>query len=111
MEEITVEKLFELYTDTLEKCGMYLLDESNETIEYNIFEDFDIGVHSFFHPDNLNILFRNGFISENKLIKSIELRDKIIAIQNSNEWAIEYFRLSPNWKEALSLCDEIKTLR
>jgi len=108
MEAITDQRLFELYNDTLSKCGMYLFDEEDDVVEYNIFEEFDIGVHSFLHIDSLNRLYKNGFISPNKLTKSITLRDKVIQLQNSNEWAIESFRTSKKWQEILLLCDEIK---
>ena len=43
MEQITVKKLFEFYNDTLNKCGTFLLNEDDKTIEYNIYEEFDIG--------------------------------------------------------------------
>jgi hypothetical protein len=46
MGTITDQERLNLFNDTLDKCGTYLLIEDDETIEYNIYEDFDIGVHS-----------------------------------------------------------------
>lgn len=47
MNKITENQLFDLYKDTLEKCGLFLLNEDEEIIEYNIYKEFDIGIHSF----------------------------------------------------------------
>lgn len=111
MENITIDTLFELYEDTIDKCGSYLLEEEDETIEYNVFEEFDIGVHSFLHIDNLNKLCQKGFISKDKMDKSLMLRDKVIQLQNSNEWNIDSLKASEKWRDVFSLCDELKALK
>lgn len=110
MEPITTEKLFELYKDTLDKCGSYLLKENDDVIKYNVFEEFDIGIHSFFHSDNLRTLYLKGFISEDKLLKSNLLRDKVIILQNSQEWNMHSLKTSKNWRDVFALCDDIKAL-
>jgi len=110
MEHITVHELYELYNDTLKKCGVYLLNETDEIIAYNIYEEFDIGVHSFFHIDNLSRLQKAGLISLDKLDASSLLRDKVIQLQHSNEWRIENFKTSIKWKEIMKLADEIKEM-
>ncbi|HEY9009210.1 MAG TPA: hypothetical protein VIM75_23905 [Ohtaekwangia sp.] len=108
MEQVTDEELLELYNDTINKCGIYLLNEADETIEYNIYEDFDIGVHSFLYTDNLQKLYSKGLISIDKLNKSILLHNKVIDLQSSDEWKFENFRTSEKWKEIMRLCDEIR---
>lgn len=42
MENITVEKLYELFANTMKLCGTYLLSSDDSVIGYNIFEEFDI---------------------------------------------------------------------
>lgn len=42
MNKITVSKLFELYLDTLDKCGKDTRLLSDEMIEYNIFENLSL---------------------------------------------------------------------
>lgn len=111
MELITIDQLYELYNDTLSKCGVFLLKENDETIEYNIFEDFDIGVHSFLHLDNLKKLQLHGYISEAKLLKSEVLRSKVIELQNSGEWDIRKLKVSAKWGDVLLLCDELKKMK
>lgn len=110
MKEISEQELLVFFNDTLEKCGTFLLKEDDETIEYNIYEDFDIGVHSFLHKESLQKLYETGLISLEKLNKSILLRDKVIELQNSNEWGIEHFRISEKWKKIMILSDKIKAL-
>lgn len=111
MEQIAPEALFELYRDTLDKCGFFLLNENDDVIGYKIFEDFDIGIHSFFHPESLKILLNNGFISMEKMIKSLQLREKVIEIQNLGEWELTSVRKSIRWKEVMMLADKLKTIK
>lgn len=108
MKQITDNELLDFYNDTLNKCGMFLLNEDDEIIEYNIYEDFDIGVHSFLNTESLKKLYSKGLISLSKLNKSILLHSKVLDLQNSEEWSFENFRTSERWKEIMRLCDEIK---
>jgi len=111
MELIDDQKLFDLYNDTLQKCGTYLLQEDEETIEYNIYEEFDIGIHTFFYSDNLKRLYRRGFISLNKFNASFLLREKFIQLQDSTEWTIENFKISKKWEEIMELSDMLKFIK
>ncbi len=43
MNEIPLTTLKELYMDTVKKCSSNEMSSCIEIIEYNIFEDFDIG--------------------------------------------------------------------
>lgn len=36
-------RLMEWYEDTLDQCGLFLLEEEDLIIEHHIFEDFDTG--------------------------------------------------------------------
>jgi hypothetical protein len=110
MDQISDKELLELFNDTLNKCGIYLLNEDDEIIQSNIYEDFDIGVHSFLHLDSLQKLYDKNLISIGKLNKSILLHSKVIDLQNLYEWKFEYFRISEKWKEIMILSDEIKAV-
>jgi hypothetical protein len=109
--EISLNKLLELYIDTLNKCGTYLLDEDDETIEYNIFEEFDIGIVSFLHKDSLTKLLEGGLITKNEMEEVTDIRKKALELQEKNEWNIDFFRTSENWRELLNLCDKINKRR
>ncbi|WP_266366932.1 hypothetical protein [Tellurirhabdus rosea] len=110
MEKITEQTLLNFYNDTLNKCGIFLLKEDDETIEYCIYEDFDIGIHSFFHINNLQRLYNSNLISLEKLNESVLLRSKVINLQNNDEWGFEHFKTSKRWKEIMILSDKIKSI-
>jgi hypothetical protein len=106
--ELSVEDLFEMFEDTLQKCGLYLLNSTLETVGYNIYEEFDISVRSFLHPKSLNRLLEANYIDEAIFKKCNQLRLKTIAIEQSNEWDIDNFKTSPYWHEIMHLSDDIK---
>jgi len=56
MNEITIDQLYELYLDTAAKCNSQITSLDSGELEYNLFEEFDIGVTSFFHNDSLQKL-------------------------------------------------------
>jgi len=108
MEKISIEKLMELYVDTIDKCGTYLLSEDDMVIGYNIFEEFDTGVISFLHTDVLQRLNDAGLISDEMVYKSSILRDLVLELQQGDEWNVNAVRNSPDWRKVLELADEIK---
>ena len=57
MNKITLGKLFELYVDTFNKFGLHLLDETDQMINYYVFEETDINI---------------GYCSKRILIKFLE---------------------------------------
>ncbi len=109
MENISLNQLYALYKDTLNKSGTYLLNEDNETINYNIFEEFDIGVISFLSETSLLKLLEGGLISNDEMKCGLELRKMVFDLQNNNEWNIESFRSSKNWKIVLELSDKLRS--
>lgn len=108
--DISVDKLMELYVDTLQKCGTHLLKMGDEDIEYNIFEEFDIGVISFLHDETLLKLKKANLITEKVSQKSSALRNKFMELQNTDQYNVESVRHSITWREILELSDEIKSL-
>ena len=107
MRSISLAELYELYKDTISKCGSYLLNESDNVIIYNIFEEFDVGIISFLHEESLIKLFDGGYISADKMKISLELRNFVLEMQNSGDWNIESFRASEKWKKVLYLSDKL----
>jgi len=108
MREIADKKLMNYYLDTLNHCGMELLNASDENIEYEIFEEFEIGIVSFFHDKSLGRLYRGGFINKSILAKSQDLRNMVINIQEKGKWNITFLQTDPDWKKILLLSDKIK---
>lgn len=108
--EISISKLMELFVDTLQKCGMHLLEMNDEHIGYNIFEEFDIGASSFLHKNTLAKLREAGLITEEIEQKCDELRKKYMRLQNTELWNVSSVKHSKAWHEVLKLSDEIKSL-
>ena len=110
MEKKSLNQLYELYKDTLNKCGSYLLEESDETIEYNIFEEFDIGIVSFLHEECLRKLFEGGFITNLEMKDALILRETVLDLQISDNWNIKAIKTNKTWREVFKLCDKIKRM-
>ncbi len=110
MERVSIEKLMELYVDTISKCGTYLLSEDDVVIGYNIFEEFDTGVISFLHTDSLQKLNDAGLISYETMQKSSNLRGLVLELQQGDKWNVNAVRDSIEWKKVLELADEIKIM-
>ncbi|RWX02279.1 hypothetical protein [Flavobacterium cerinum] len=106
--EIPLDKSYDLYIDTINDCGIFLLNKSDEEIEYRIFEEFIIGAHSFLYRGNLEKLNLAGYITKEVMDKSIILRDKVLLLDNTDEWNIFSVRTSKSWRDIMILADEIK---
>lgn len=100
----------EFYVDTLKKCGTNLLKMSDEDIEYNVFEEFDVGAISFLHDNTLSKLEKANLITKEISKKSSVLRSKFLRLQNTDLWNVDSVRNSKKWNEILKLSDEIKSL-
>lgn len=61
---ISLEERYENFKKTIQECGSYLLTESDDTIKYNLFEEFSIDVISFLHEDTLNLFLNEGMIDD-----------------------------------------------
>ncbi|KAG3860596.1 hypothetical protein G9M66_00545 [Listeria monocytogenes] len=108
MKKLTVGGKFDWYIDTLEKSGMFILELSNEEIETFIFEDFIVGVTSFFSKNNLSELKANEIIDEDKEKNAYLLREKVLKIDNTDLWNINSVRQSSEWLDIFRRSDELK---
>ncbi|ELY0463010.1 hypothetical protein SLM20_002306 [Listeria innocua] len=108
MKKLTVGGKFDWYIDTLEKSGMFILELSNEEIETFIFEDFIVGVTSFFSKNNLSELRVNEIIDEDMEKNAYLLREKVLKIDNTNLWNINSVRQSSEWLDIFRRSDELK---
>lgn len=109
-EKISTEKLMELYVDTINNCGTSLLSEDDVVIGYNIFEELDTGITSFFYADDLQRLKDAGLINDELMYKSSTLRNMVLELQEGDEWNVKAVRNSLEWRRILQLADEIKGL-
>lgn len=110
MNSITVGKLFELYMDTLQKCGIQILNLSDEMIGYYIFEEFIVGITSFLSKNSLDRLENEGIIDEEIYSQSEMLRTVTLEIEQTDLWNIDSVKNSKKWKTVMQISDNIKEL-
>jgi len=107
MRDISAAELYGFYLDTLGRCTSELRHQSDENIQYELFEEFDVGAHSFLHEDNLVKLRCAGYIDDEILDVSKEVRERWLALQNKF-WTMEDIRNKREWEELFELCDRLK---
>lgn len=109
MNQISIDQLYELFVDTAKRCSSATASLSGEEIEYNLFEEFDVGVRSFFHDDNLSKLVEAGMIGTEAIPISQEIRSRWIELEESN-WTIDEVRNHPEWRRLFALGDSLLAL-
>lgn len=110
MEPISCAVLFELFIDTLDHFGTFLLNEDTESIERYVFEEFDDGCISFLHDNALNRLMDGGCISAEVYPLCQRLHKNFRALDGTALWNTEAVRTTSEWYELLSLADKIRKL-
>jgi hypothetical protein len=109
MDEISVDRLYEFYLDTVGRCGSYLRQESEEEIGYQLFEEFDVGAWSFFHEDSLHRLRQAGYIDDEMVAISKEIRQRWCALDQKKPWNIGEIKTKKEWQELFELCDRLRS--
>jgi hypothetical protein len=113
MNEISAKELYKLYYDTIAKCCTFNLNSySDDELFYNLFEEFDIGVHSFFHDMSLARLSKSGLIDDVALNLSKKIREKWLSLSGSicdKTITAEQIKTDIAWQELFSLCDQLKS--
>lgn len=106
------EDRYQRFVFTLQQCGKFLVNASDETIETCIFEDFDIGIRGDICDENLELFIYEGWINEEIKGKCSKLQSLFLNIFNKQPqiWNIHSVRTSEVWQEVLELSDEIKSL-
>ena len=110
MEQISLEKKFDLYMDSLEKFGALLLTMSDEMIDYYVFEEADICVASFMSKENMQELLDEGIIDDNIYEKSLLLNEEFIGFRETELWNVNSVKKDNRWHQLLCLSDEILKL-
>lgn len=107
MRDISPRQLYEFYLDALQRCTSDLLNRDDEDIEYELFEEFDIGAHSFLHEANLLRLREAGYIDDEVMRASNAVRAKWLELQESGR-SIHEIRTREGWRELFRMCDAIR---
>lgn len=109
MSQIPVRELYGLYLDTIQRCNRNLLSQSDEELEHELFEEFDVGAYSFLHDDNLQRLRDSGCLDDEVVVLSRTLREKWVSLENEPRSAA-FVRTNQNWHELFDLSERIGDL-
>lgn len=105
----SMENRYELFKNTLEECGTEILLESEDIIEYKLFEEFSVDAVSFLHENMLNALLDEGMIDDEIYKKCKELRSFYLSMQsNSLLLSAKEVKTSEEWKKLMQLSDEVR---
>jgi hypothetical protein len=108
--KIFATQLNDLFIDTIQKCTFNLLNENDETIEYNLFEEFDLGATPFLHENSLNMLVKYNYINEEIKELSSKLREKFMSMDKQKRNA-KCVRKDEDWHDILKLGDLIWNIK
>jgi hypothetical protein len=111
MKEIPNKELNNLFMDTLRSGSSKILAEDSETIEYELFEQFDVGIISFLHEKSLNKLLVAGFITEEIKQLSLDLRKKAVSILQQENRNFSAVKRDKMWEEIFNLSDKVLCLK
>lgn len=105
-------KRYEDFKNTVEKCGSFLLNSSDDRIETYLFEDFDVGVRCDIVEDYMDIFLEMGWIDSKIYKKCMELKEMYINIDlHYNELkTINMVRKNKMWLALFVLSDEINLM-
>jgi hypothetical protein len=106
MKELTTAELYEDYIDTIQLCVSEIVHRSDEEIEYDLFEEFDVGAHSVLHDINLTRLWKAGYVDDEMVRISQKIRRRWLELQKS-DWTVAEIRSRPEWQELFALCDQL----
>ena len=110
MKTLNYAKLYGFFLETLEHCGLFLLNEDTDSIEWHLLEEFDGGSITFLHESTLDRLLDSGYISAEVYPLCQLLRKKFRDLEETALWHAEAVRSTPEWYEILSLADKIKSM-
>jgi hypothetical protein len=107
---ISLDELEKWFLDTLMRSSSSVISRDDETIGYNIFEEFDVGVVSYLHDDSLKRLLDNNRINLQMYNLCRRIRSLALALlQKQRE--VEFVKKDPGWAEVFSLSDEVLGLK
>jgi hypothetical protein len=107
MIEISVGQLFDLYLDTIGRGSSANLSLSDAEIEHNLFEEFDVGAHTYLHVRTLTKLHDAGLIDDESLAIGREARDRWLAL-GRRSWTVAQIKTAQEWQSLFELCDRLQ---
>lgn len=107
IKAISLDKLFEVYLDTVERATSDIRNRQDEEILYDLYEQFDTGAWSFFHEDTLANLRQGGCIDDEMVALSKEARERWLKLFE-RDWTVAEIKTNPEWQKLFEICDRLK---
>ena len=110
-EKLKLER-YQRFVYTLNQCGKFVIELSDESIETCIFEDLDIGIRSDISDENIELFLDEGWIDEDIKERCLRMKRMFLDIQVNQPgiWNVQSVKTSIYWYKIMELSDEIKSL-
>lgn len=105
---VTILERFDLFKETFNVFGTFILKKSDEEIECLVFEEFITYVTCYLHKNTLIDLLKNKFIDQYVFEKSILLREQVLNIDGGPLWTLDEIKENKIWYNLMLMADEIK---
>ena len=109
MKELTTKEQYEYFEETFNKFNTTLLNQSDDDIEYIIFEDIINNVVSFLHPIVIGKLLEEKYINKEVYDLCCDFRKLFLELEEKSLRSATEVRESKDWLDLVKLADEIKS--
>ena len=105
MKELTTEEQYEYFKDTFNKFNTTLLNQSDDDIEYIIFEDIIDNVVSFLHTIVIDKLLEEKYINKEVYDLCYDFRKQFIELEENTSGGVTEISESQEWLDLMKLAD------
>lgn len=109
MKELTTKEQYEYFEETFDKFNTTLLNQTDDDIEYIIFEDIIDNVVSFLHTIVIDKLLEEKYINKVVYELTCGFRKMFLEIEHKSSNTATEVRESQEWLDLMKLADEIKS--
>lgn len=109
MKELTTKEQYEYFKETFIKFNSSLLEQSDDDIEYTIFEDIIDNVVSFLHTIVIDKLLEEKYINQEVYDLTCGFRKQFLELEEKTSGGVTEVRESKDWLDLMKLADEIKS--
>lgn len=109
MKELTTKEQYEYFEETFNKFNTTILNQTDDDIEYIIFEDIIDNVISFLHTMVIDKLFDEKYINKEVYDLCCYFRKQFLELEEKSLRSATEVRKSKEWLELMQLADEIKS--
>ena len=109
MEIVIILEQYEYFEETFIKFNTSLLEQSDDDIEYIIFEDIIENVVSFLHQIVIDKLLEEKYINQEVYDLTCGFRKQFLELEEKSLRSATEVRKSKEWLDLMKLADEIKS--